>query len=345
MIRFGPSGIPLSCKGRTPRDGTEDVHTLGLNAMEIQFVRVNITERFATDDEAGALPNEVEGELVVDMLRENKKGELASAHKKGAKMKEGDTLKTLVCGIGNDFRELRDTGKLARELDVELSLHTPYYMDLSGDEQIAERSVSNVVYGGLIADALGAHVVVTHMGLYGGMDQAEATKVVVKRMQRLTKEFQARGIRARIGLETSGKQMVFGNLDEVLDVVQKARGTVPVLNFPHIHARGFGSLQSKEDFQEVFDRARKSSRLGWHYAHFSGVQHEGGNEKRYTPIKKGDLKFEPLAECLLDNDFAVTVISGSPLLEHDAMYMKVILERIMLKREGKLQKTLKEASR
>jgi deoxyribonuclease-4 len=318
---------------------------LGLNAMEVQFVRVNTMERYATDDDAGLLPQQVEGELVVEILRENKKGDLVPSVRKGQKLKDGDTLRTLTCGIGSDFHELRDTGKLAKELDVELSVHTPYYMDLSGEEEIASRSIANVVYGGIIADAVGAHVVVTHMGLYGTMDSKEATKAVVKRMTRLVKEFQTRGIKARIGLETSGKQMVYGSLDEVLEVVQKARGTVPVLNFPHIHARGHGSLQSKEDFQEVFDRTRKASRLNWFYTHFSGVQHEGGNEKRYTPIKKGDLKFEPLAECILDNDYNVTVISGSPLLEHDAMYMKVILERILLKREGKLHKTLKEASR
>ena len=40
MIRIGPAGIPLSCKGRTNKDGlvyTKQV--LDLNAMEIQFVR------------------------------------------------------------------------------------------------------------------------------------------------------------------------------------------------------------------------------------------------------------------------------------------------------------------
>ena len=44
MIRFGPAGIPLSCKGRTLKDGIEDVHNLGLNAMEVQMVRVNVVE-------------------------------------------------------------------------------------------------------------------------------------------------------------------------------------------------------------------------------------------------------------------------------------------------------------
>ena len=39
MIRYGPAGIPLSCKGRTLRDGIADVHNLTLSALEIQMVR------------------------------------------------------------------------------------------------------------------------------------------------------------------------------------------------------------------------------------------------------------------------------------------------------------------
>ena len=43
----------------------------------------------------------------------------------------------------------------------------------------------------------------------------------------------------------------------------------------------------------------------------------------YTQLKKSDLKFEPLAEYLAEEGdwLDVTVISDSPLLEHDAMYM------------------------
>ena len=44
----------------------------------------------------------------------------------------------------------------------------------------------------------------------------------------------------------------------------------------------------------------------------------------------------PLAECMLENNFDVTVISSSPLMEHDAMYMKVIYERLALRKEMKL---------
>ena len=49
-----------------------------------------------------------------------------------------------------------------------------------------------------------------------------------------------------------------------------------------------------------------------------------GNALHYTQIKKSDLKFEPFAEFLAeDGDWMdLTIISDSPLLEHDAMFMQ-----------------------
>jgi deoxyribonuclease-4 len=146
-------------------------------------------------------------------------------------------------------------------------------------------------------------------------------------------------IKPAIGIETSGRQEVFGSIDEIIGVCQKVSGIIPVLNFAHIHARENGTLRKRENFQSIFDRTAEFCK-GDFYTHLSGVEYSEGNEKRYTPIKKGDLKFELLAECVLDNEASVTFISSSPLLEHDAMYMRVILERVLSKKEAK-RKALK----
>src|SRR3990170_5615309 len=138
MIRFGPSGIPLSCKGRTLRDGIEDVHNLGLTAMEVQLVRVNLNERYATDDELGRTPREIPNELIVQIgRREDRKEVLLSSLDK--EIEKGDALYSLASGIADDYLELRDLGDLARELDIELSLHTPYYMDLADADGLAQK--------------------------------------------------------------------------------------------------------------------------------------------------------------------------------------------------------------
>jgi deoxyribonuclease-4 len=333
MIRFGPGGIPLSCKGRTQRDGIEDVHTLGLNAMEIQFVRVNLFERYVADEEIGARPREVSGEFVVDVLRGRKP---VSVFGQDSRLEKGDILRTLNCGVGRDCADLHEIGEIANDLDVSISLHAPYYMDLLGSEEIANRSVENIHYGGLVAREMGADMLVTHLGFYHDNAPEAALEKVVARLKEIRDWYDRMGIRTKLGLECSGKRVVFGGIDEVLAVCKRVGGTVPVLSFPHIHAREGGALKRKEDFRELFDKVKDRLKLTTFYSHFSGVEHESGNELRYTPIKKGDMRFEPLAEYLAEENADITIISDSPLLEHDAMYMKVILERVQLKNEAKV---------
>lgn len=340
MIRFGPSGIPLSCKGRTLKDGIEDVHALGLTAMEVQLVRVNLSERYAKEDEVDLTARAVEGELIVEISRRTGEKEEAITNL-DAKIKQGDILYSLTSGLAKDYDELNRLGDLARELDIELALHTPYYMDLAGGGDLTWRSVDSIKWGALMAHQMGAGIVVTHAGLYGELTARQTMNRVVKNLTQLVAWLRKKKIKAKLGIETSGRQEVFGDLKEVLKVCEKVKGVVPVLNFSHIHSRGNGSLRKKEDFQKVIDSTKPFVKKHFH-THFSGVEHEGGNELRYTPIKRGDLKFEPLAECILDSNLDITVISSSPLLEHDAMYMKVILERVLSRRVGKVKKEEKK---
>jgi deoxyribonuclease-4 len=333
MIRFGPAGIPLSCKGRTLRDGIEDVHTLGLNAMEIQLVRTNVIERVASEEELGFTPRTIPEELIVEIIRDSKKkGE--RIFNLDEKIQKGDTLRVMASAIAKDHEALARLGDLARDLDVELSMHTPYYIDLVSDDDVTQRSVDSVMWGGMLTQELGGSILVTHLGLYGNVETGAAMNRVQKHLENIVKMFDNNGIKVKLGIEPSGRQEVVGSLEEIMKLCGEIDGVVPILNFPHIHARGNGSLKVKEDFQKLFDTAAKYFN-GDFYAHFSGVEHEEGNEIRYTPIKKGDLKFEPLAECILDKGYDMTIISGSPLLEHDAMYMKVILERILARRRAK----------
>jgi deoxyribonuclease-4 len=97
----------------------------------------------------------------------------------------------------------------------------------------------------------------------------------------------------------------------------------------HIHARGNGKLRTSEDYGELFDLVRETIGGKTFFCHFSGVEHQMGNALHYTQIKKSDLNFEPFAEFLVDDAdwLDITIISDSPLLEHDAMYMLQQYER------------------
>ena len=121
-------------------------------------------------------------------------------------------------------------------------------------------------------------------------------------------------------------------------------GTVPVLNIAHIHARGHGQMRTSEDYGELFDVVRESIGTKEFYCHFSGVEHRTGNAMHYTQIKKSDLNFEPLAEFIVEDGgwLDITLISDSPLLEHDAMYM---MQNIEKSRHKQLERKAREDRR
>jgi len=315
------------------KDGIEDVHNLGLTALETQLVRAHVQERSAEPDEIGLSPLELPNDMVIEIVRKKGTKEVV-IYDLGEPIKAEDRLVTLSSGLAANYESLRMLRVMADELDVSLSVHTPYYMDLVSDGELSFKSMDSIRWGGIIAKELGGSIVVTHLGLYGDIDQKVAQRRVGMKIKELAEWYRKQKIPAQIGLELSGRQEIYGSLQEVLKLCKKTEGVVPVINFAHYHARESGKLREPQDFHDLLDAAEEHVGKTF-YTHFSGVEHESGNEKRYTSIKKGDLRFEPLAEELVDRNDSITMISGSPLLEHDAMYMKVILERVLAKRVSK----------
>nr|AIF07508.1 AP endonuclease, family 2 (nfo) [uncultured marine group II/III euryarchaeote KM3_203_B10] len=284
-LKLGPAGVPLSCKGRTIVEGMDDITALGLDTMEIQTVRTVQPQHFDQYWQAGIL-----------------------------------SWKT----------------------EFEMNLHGPYYAEILGNRRERNRTLSKMEAAIQAAKVINARHITFHVGPYGSTPRgpeaneqvANVFSGVVDRVRELwgdeTKDEEHIAFPwliednpALVGIETSGRQELWGTLDEVLEVCNHVDGTVPVLNLGHIHARGHGRLRTSEDFGELFDEVRE--RLGGKkfFCHFAGVEHRMGNALHYTQIKKSDLKFEPLAEFLAEEGdwLDVTIISDSPLLEHDAMFM------------------------
>lgn len=276
MIRIGQAGIPLSCKGRTNKDGlvyTKEI--LDLNAMEVQFVR----GLYVMDDEEAFF------------------------------MKE-----------------------YSQENDVELHVHAPYYINLAGDEEI-KLSIEKVMSSTHLANKMGAKTVVIHPGFYGEKSDSETLKLIVKNTQTLSDLMTEESLDVKLGLETMGKQKVFGSLDEIVKVCQQVPGVLPVIDIGHIHARGNGCLQEQKDFEEIFDKLSVLD-LDHYLIHVTGVLYENGNEQYHLPVKKGDMPIGPFIDTILDHNYNVTLISESPLLEHDAVYLRLQVEKAIMKRTG-----------
>jgi len=286
MIRIGQAGIPLSCKGRTNKDGlvyTKEI--LDLNSMEVQFVR---------------------GLYVM-----------------------GD-------------EEVQFMKKYSQENDVELHVHAPYYINLADDEEV-EFSFEKILFSARLADKMGAKTVIVHPGYYGDKNERKTLKKIVKNTKKLSNIFRKEKIKTKIGLETMGKQKVFGDLDEIIEVCSSVKGVIPIVDLGHVHARCNGCLKKQEDFKEIFEKL-KTLKLEHYIMHVTGVLYENGNEQYHLPIKKGDMPLAPLIEVILDNNYNVTLISESPLLEHDAVYMRLQVEKAIMKRTGKEEADYRDLS-
>ena len=278
MIRIGQAGIPLSCKGRTNKDGL--VYTkqiLDLNALEIQFVR----GLYVMEDE--------EAQFIHDYAKEN---------------------------------------------DVELHVHAPYYINLAGASDEIDMSFEKILYSARIADKIDAKTVVIHPGYYGDESERKTMKKIIKNTKKLVGIFKKEKIKSKLGIETMGKQKVFGSLEEIIEICENVKGVIPVIGLGHIHARLNGALKKREDFEAVFEKL-KPLKLKHFLLHVTGVMYENGNEYYHVPIKKGDMPLAPLIEIILDKNLDVTFISESPLLEHDAVYIRLQVEKAIMKRTGK----------
>ena len=338
MIRFGPAGIPLSCKGRTLQDGIKDVHNLSLSALEIQMVRAGAYARCPDDEEIGLTIKDIEEDFVVEIIRDGE-----PINDPDEPIDEDDDLIYMPSGVANTFGDLYDIGRMAKRLDVNLSIHTPYYMDLGSNNELTEVCLNSLRYAALIMDALDGDVVVTSLGLYDGKQpEEEVDNNIYDNVAMLMDWWHGMGLKPRLGIEITGQQDVFGSLDQVLDICSQVDGLVPVVNFSHLHSRTNGALLETDDFLNVLQEVEPYSDGRLHTA-FAGVDYRDWNEKRLTPIKKGDLKFDPLAEALIEMRPDVTVISTSPLLEHDAMYMRIIHERVLSRKVAKSMKEKKKA--
>jgi len=303
-VKMGPAGVPLSCKGRTIVEGMDDIISLGLETMEVQTVRM-----------------------------------VAPQH----------------------FEQYWQAGVLANKTDFEMNIHGPYYAELLGDKVERGRSLAKIEATLQAAKTINARHITLHTGHYGEFSRGTAANEqvanvfagIVERIHDIWHDdddafpvfpWMKHGTPSKIGVETSGRQELWGSLEEVLEVVNHVEGTVPVLNIAHIHARGHGRMRTSEDYGELFDQVRETIGTKEFYCHFSGVEHRTGNAMHYTQIKKSDLNFEPLAEFIVEDGgwLDITLISDSPLLEHDAMYM---MQNIEKSRHRQLERKAREDRR
>ena len=118
-MRFGPAGYPP--EGKTTKDKMDIIKNLGLDALEVEFVR-------------------------------------------GAKISED---------------KAKETGSLAKERDIRLSAHAPYFISFNSDKQeTRDKSIQWVMDTVHAAHNMGAYLIVIHAASYGKTPETATSSVI-----------------------------------------------------------------------------------------------------------------------------------------------------------------------
>ena len=243
------------------------------------------------------------------------------------------------CGRGVNVGQetARKIGGAARAHGIALSLHTPYYINLSsGEDERREKNVGYLLQSCEAAAAMGAQRMVVHCGGVGKQSRDKALQHSRENVRMLLDALDRGGYSQTICLETMGKQSVVGSAEEVCGLVALDDRLLPCIDFGHLNARTGGRCNSYEAFAAVFDLLENgigAERTRCLHIHFSKIEYGDKGELRHLTFAdtRYGPEFAPLARLLRERQYEPTIICESAGTQaEDALTMKKLYEGVSL---------------
>ncbi|UXD21614.1 hypothetical protein IPA_05910 [Ignicoccus pacificus DSM 13166] len=269
-LRFGPAGIPHAAKKRSVIEGVKKVAELGLDAMELEFVR----------------------------------------------------------GVKLSLEKAREVGKVAKELDVVLTAHAPYYVNLAAkEEEKRKRSINHIVTSARVLHAAGGWSVVFHPGWYMKRAPTLVYQIIRDALKEVIEILESEGVDVWIRPETMEMKTKFGSLDEVIKLSLEFEKVLPCIDFAHLRYRE--NWNSEEHFRSILEKLEKElgrRALDNMHIHVSGIKLD--KHGTHLNLKESDMRWEELLKVLKEFNVRGVLISESPNLEEDALMMKRLWEKL-----------------
>lgn len=236
------------------------------------------------------------------------------------------------CGRGVNIGEEKaiKLGELAKEKNIGLSVHAPYYISLaSKEEQKRDNSIKYIYQSALAVDAMGGNRIVVHPGGLSGYSREEASKIALETLKRSQKYLDENGLEnIHICPETMGKINQLGDLDEVLFFCRADERFLPCIDFGHLNARTHGSIVNKEDYEAIINKIENelgTFRAKNFHSHFSKIMYTDGGEKKHLTFEDSEYgpEFFPLAKVIAERKLTpVFVCESDGTQAEDALEMK-----------------------
>lgn len=194
--------------------------------------------------------------------------------------------------------------ELAETADIQISLHSPYYITLSGtDEMKRLASLTYIMQSAQAIRLLGGRRIVIHSGSASKISRSTAMELAADTLRRSLDMLDEAGYDDIILCpETMGKINQLGTVEEVCELCRIDERMIPCIDFGHVNAMTAGSLKTPSDYSLLLDTIQNSlgfERLKHLHVHFSKISYTlKGGELRHLTFEDCQYgpEFEPLAE-------------------------------------------------
>lgn len=173
----------------------------------------------------------------------------------------------------------------AEKYGISLSVHSPYYISLSTQEESKQISTIKYITDSMAAaKKMGATRVVVHAGALLGLEREYAVESACKLLKRALDEADRLGLGdITICPETMGKINQLGDSKEIIKMCKVDDRLIPTIDFGHLYCRHIGALKTEEDFireLQMYIDELGYDRMKHFHSHFSKMEYtENGGEK------------------------------------------------------------------
>ena len=243
------------------------------------------------------------------------------------------------CGRGVKISDeaARKLAKQAEKHNVYLSVHAPYFINISSTEpEKIENGINYIIQTANAAHNMGAKRIVVHMGAAKDITRRYAMEISTQTVKRALEELDNAGLGdVTICLETMGKINQMGTIEEVMELCCMDERLLPTVDFGHLNSRMQGALKTEDDFDHIIKYMEKKigrERVDKFHAHFSKIEYTKAGEKKHLTFEDTEYgpDFLPLAKVLARRKISPVIICESAGTQSiDALEMKKIYEECL----------------
>ncbi|MDO8727046.1 MAG: TIM barrel protein [Candidatus Methanoperedens sp.] len=228
-----------------------------------------------------------------------------------------------VRGVKMGEKTAREVFEVAKNHDIRLSVHAPYFINLNAEGEKLVASKKRIIDSAIIGNICGAKSVVIHAGFIQKYPRESVYERIKKALIEIRDKLKSDGVNITLRVETMGRLSQFGTIDEALAITE-VDGVLPCIDFSHLHAVS-GKNNSFDEFASILSRIEeKLGRKGLDdmHIHVSGIEYSDKGEKNHLVFAESDFQYTELMQAFVVFDINGMVICESPNLEDDALVLK-----------------------